>query len=872
MSNNDNDEVNQHQHQQQDKGDAQERQRPFKKRVSIETPVETIVTLPQQVSAQRRRSSGANSRSSGGSARRGSSGPKVDAATASEMLKTQQPVSLHFTASAWKMGSFGKSKAMSWRSGRRAVFNSREVPLKQVLAYLKSLTESLAMSKELLIYSVFLVSFVFFYIGGRDITANLYAQSMLKQNVIFAEFPTVPYAEAKLKQQLNQSEPVDLLPDKNFLWIEREKYLHTWLSDIYAPHVVTTNRAATSNFVQITDTRVRVIMMKPEPCSPHNELVCYPRHKRSGEMKEPRCNGRYFYTDCTVYYTVSETGSYHCGGYITRFPVNTSVAEMKEGFDELFDASCPFILTDAARFFALERTLYLPATDTHIIESIFIEMSPTGSWHQGHRINAFDIFTMEQVLWLMYRVYFLFFVLYYCVRCLSQWADDARRNDSILHFICNGWNVMEIVNLVTFIVVFVLHFSWVRSSTNYPNQIEDAQSFYLLQVYMNSINTVLSFLKLLRFLRLNNRLNILTRTLRACQGDVLGILVLFTFFHTGYSIAGNALYGDSLREFRTVSAAYSTLLRVVLGNVAVYEEMSEATVYLTPLYFWSYTLLAQFLLLNFIIAVLSHSLGDICRSTPLFPLDTMIYRYVREMRYALMPQNVRRRLSWYQRGITYEKLIQAIYTELSAHNFCLRPLERELAAASRDALDDWLTPQLSNEAGEYVLDLLWEDIVYDYDLRQRTEKAKEERDWREVARDASLPILTSFGEKLVVVDELLSRVEAVALALPLNAPKRYSKVMSARSSPAVSPRVHSTPRKAKRKNPFAPGINASSSSSGVFSSNSMVLQSVSFDVGNSPSPHQQQQHARTTTNNNNNNSSENTANNFNESETSPLVS
>ena len=83
-------------------------------------------------------------------------------------------------------------------------------------------------------------------------------------------------------------------------------------------------------------------------------------------------------------------------------------------------------------------------------------------------------------------------------------------------------------------------------------------------MYFNAVNTILTCLKILKFVRLNDQLNILTRTLRAAQHNIIGILTIFLIVLTAYALTGNLLFGNGLEEYKDFSTSFSTLLRLLL--------------------------------------------------------------------------------------------------------------------------------------------------------------------------------------------------------------------------------------------------------------------------------------------------------------------
>jgi hypothetical protein len=142
----------------------------------------------------------------------------------------------------------------------------------------------------------------------------------------------------------------------------------------------------------------------------------------------------------------------------------------------------------------------------------------------------------------------------------------------------------------------------------YGDQLDYINWLYLAQVYTNALNTVITFMKILKFVKLNDRLNILTRTMEACQQNIIGILAVFFLLVLAYSITSTSLFGNSLERYRNLENSFSSNFLMLLGDFN-YGELYEEDRFVTAVFFWSYFILALFLLLNFILAVIADSFG-----------------------------------------------------------------------------------------------------------------------------------------------------------------------------------------------------------------------------------------------------------------------
>eukprot|EP01062_Namystynia_karyoxenos_P065912 TRINITY_DN59967_c0_g1_i1.p1 TRINITY_DN59967_c0_g1~~TRINITY_DN59967_c0_g1_i1.p1 ORF type:complete len:1140 (+),score=358.27 TRINITY_DN59967_c0_g1_i1:135-3554(+) len=342
------------------------------------------------------------------------------------------------------------------------------------------------------------------------------------------------------------------------------------------------------------------------------------------------------------------------GGFAVDIPFN---ATPNDAFDMAAAvADNGFVDGVATRFATVEFMTYAPFLNYFTAYKFYVEVAAGGAWLPTSMVKNFRVFT-ESGGTIAYDVIFLCFVLYLFYSFFSDWYQDWRASHSILKFVVSPWNVLEIANLMAFLIVFGFRFQWWATSlrykhliripypdSSYPVHLDYILDSYMMQVWTNSINTVLTFLKLLKFVRLNPHLNILTRTLACCQQSIIGVLILFVWTVLGYAMTGAAVFGGGLLEYRSIDTAYSTLLRYLLGDFD-YESLREENKILAPLFFWTFEVLTFFILLNFIVAVISAAFDEVSSDgTVHLDLDATLRKTFRDAKAELLPQALQRRL------------------------------------------------------------------------------------------------------------------------------------------------------------------------------------------------------------------------------------
>jgi hypothetical protein len=583
------------------------------------------------------------------------------------------------------------------------------------------------------------------------------------------------------------------------------------------------------------------------------------------ETVSPRCNLTNPLTGATMFEykkcgdvpgapTSAVEGIYHCGGYMFDIPFSATCNQARAFGALLTDASCGLIDNWATRFVMTEFFLYTPANDVFHSVKLFQEVNVAGLWTPQWTFRSFGVWSETQVVQTIVDIVFLLYVLYYWFDFFFQLvktvkssradqqavnegnrdaaaleagygaqadgAEAAAQRDSstkqsagvgaALGYLTSLWNILELANLVTFIVVFGFRFGWMSVSSDakdalklpmpgaYPPYLDRLLVLYETQVYGNSVNTMFVFLKLLKYVRLNPRLNVLTRTIAACQQSIFGVLVLFVTIIVGYAITGYTLFGVNVARFRNVGVSISSLVRMLVGDVD-YEELRNENRFLAGLFFWTYMILALFLLLNFLIAIISESFAAVSGKAFSTPFEELLVRWIQSTKAFLKPANISRVCRNCVANKSEASLLRKVLRELRQRNE-QRMLEQLKArdderAAQREALraegDDfaeemWLNDaeddddetqqvlikygdlelmvtdeiEAFNDLSEHYWAYTWDELMNEYDDARKTSEEVTKRRMAETVKLGVDKVLGNDLAKIKKLDEALKNVEA----------------------------------------------------------------------------------------------------------------
>ena len=299
----------------------------------------------------------------------------------------------------------------------------------------------------------------------------------------------------------------------------------------------------------------------------------------------------------------------------------------------------------SVRFISIEWYTYNAAVGVFSSAKYFHEVTSAGGWVPSAYIRSFRVFTgyKDNRGWVAFDIIFTLFWFYYVVKLVVEWRRFmAKENQSFAYWI-QPWVVLEWVNLTLMGVSFGLHYQWYRGCNAYteslktdnpdlhPERLNYIMSLAWSELYLNGINTVLCFLKILKFVQMNAKLSILTRTMSRALNSIVGLLIVFFLIMLAFALSGVQLYGNNLFEWRDTSSAFSTLFRALMGEFT-YDEMRVKNRGITFIYFWSFIILALFVMLNFITAIIGTAYEEEQSAEKALPLALLLRRAARMMR------------------------------------------------------------------------------------------------------------------------------------------------------------------------------------------------------------------------------------------------
>jgi hypothetical protein len=139
---------------------------------------------------------------------------------------------------------------------------------------------------------------------------------------------------------------------------------------------------------------------------------------------------------------------------------------------------------------------------------------------------------------------------------------------------------------------------------------------YMVTANTAALNVIWSFIKIFKYLRLDNSFLKLWDVLAHSTKTILPFLVIMCLIFLAFAYSGLWLFGHKMYDMHTLGLAFTYLFRSCIEGFD-YEELKEAAPGPAPYWATAWTVMSSIILLNMFIAILSDSYTYISERTDL---------------------------------------------------------------------------------------------------------------------------------------------------------------------------------------------------------------------------------------------------------------
>jgi len=269
----------------------------------------------------------------------------------------------------------------------------------------------------------------------------------------------------------------------------------------------------------------------------------------------------------------------------------------------------------------VEFSLYNPNTNLFLSSLLTLEVPPSGGVIPLATFRVANLYPAGRSETAVGQglFYFLFGLV-----LIMFFAEAAILAKDFKAYFRDGYNLITFINLLFFFIVYIMDLNSLSKNSDLMNMVEaevgnqvHQYTYINRMVYnFNAFNAFLAWLRCLKYMdMLSNRTTKITATLHSCAPDVFALLIIFSIFYAGFSIAFYAAFGQDLHRFRTMAVTCLSLFDILMGGGDLEELMAYNRV-LGPLLFVSFVILMVLVMLNMFLAIIVKTYAAVCESLP----------------------------------------------------------------------------------------------------------------------------------------------------------------------------------------------------------------------------------------------------------------
>ncbi|CAI4223852.1 unnamed protein product [Auanema sp. JU1783] len=302
-------------------------------------------------------------------------------------------------------------------------------------------------------------------------------------------------------------------------------------------------------------------------------------------------------------------GTYDGSGFVVPLPKD----DADEAYQIISELKSMRFIDRGTRALIVDFALFNGNVNIFIIVRLLFELPATGGVMTTSNFYTFSLFRYTGTggyILVGLEGAFMGFTLFLLVEELFEIVRSG------LRYFTKLWNLFDVAIISLSIACFIISYKRTNIVADRINSIlksnmtqatmDDVVSAENTYHHIVSIILFLSFIKVFKYISVNQTMSQLSDTLSRSSKDIGGFFVMFSVFFFAYAQFGYLVFGTQIEDYSTFVGAIFALLRIILGDFD-YLALERANRYLGPAFFLTYVFFVFFVLLNMFLAIINDS-------------------------------------------------------------------------------------------------------------------------------------------------------------------------------------------------------------------------------------------------------------------------
>lgn len=184
-----------------------------------------------------------------------------------------------------------------------------------------------------------------------------------------------------------------------------------------------------------------------------------------------------------------------------------------------------------------------------------------------------------------------------------------------------AWNYVEMTQILASIATVVLSIFRRYHASKLVDKVHKnpfmTSSFHYVVLWSEVENALMAILifvitmKLLRILKFNQHINVLARSMSKCGKKLVSYSAVFLVAFLAFAQVAILAFGPSVQAYSSVVNVFRTQFAMFVGGDADYEELTNASKILGPIYFFAFMTAMATILINMFLAILNEAYREV---------------------------------------------------------------------------------------------------------------------------------------------------------------------------------------------------------------------------------------------------------------------
>jgi hypothetical protein len=180
------------------------------------------------------------------------------------------------------------------------------------------------------------------------------------------------------------------------------------------------------------------------------------------------------------------------------------------------------------------------------------------------------------------------------------------------------WNWMDFASVLLSFIIIGLWIQYISyplvvdgpNSEDMLDQLLELKSIYEKYVSVCSINFLLIFIRMLKYLNRFERVQLLQATFETAKDDIFYFFVLLLTVFLAFVIFGFVAFGSTSKNFSSMGASTLSCFFLIFGDLTTWFAIKESNPLSATFFFFLFTFLIIFILVNMFVAIITNSYQD----------------------------------------------------------------------------------------------------------------------------------------------------------------------------------------------------------------------------------------------------------------------